>query len=504
MTEREHVYSVTAFGGVGDGRTMNTAAFRRAVEAAAAAGGGTVFVPAGRYLTGPIRMRSRIRLELDAGAVIAGSDNPADFEAEGDHPLARRMSICIIGGVDLEDVAVTGRGTIDGQGAAWWQALREKKLGGRERPHLIGFYRCRDILLEGIALVNSPSWTVHPACCDNIVMHRLTVRNPYHSPNTDGLNPDACSNVRISDCHIDVGDDCITIKSGKESVPEAERRACEKITITNCTMVHGHGAVVIGSEMSGGVRDVVISNCVFADTERGIRIKTRRRRGGLVEDIRVSNIVMDRVFCPFVFNMYYKCGSSPDDAFLHDKAARPVDRTTPMLRNIHFSGISARRVIAMAGFLYGLPEMPIEGVTFSDVTVSMDESGDRPAAETAAMYGLEPARGAGFLAVNVKNVRFQNLEVLAGTGPALRLEKSRGVEVNGFRGRAPAAAPLIEIKNSSRITLSRCAGPDADGKLLRVSGAESADIRLADEPPGGWGGLIELGRQVPGNALSRP
>src|SRR5207245_3333293 len=151
--------------------------------------------------------------------------------------------------------------------------------------------------------LNSPAWTINPVRCENVTVHRVTIKNPADSPNTDGINPDSCRYVHISDCHIDVGDDCITIKSGIETEAEDKRGPCENITITNCTMAHGHGAVVLGSEMSGDVRNVVISNCVFSETECGIRIKTRRGRGGVIEDVRVSNIVMSDVLLPFSVNL---------------------------------------------------------------------------------------------------------------------------------------------------------------------------------------------------------
>ena len=149
------------------------------------------------------------------------------------------------------------------------------------RPHLVRVVDCRNVLIEGVTLRNSPMWTISPLACDNVTITKLTVINPPDSPNTDGINPDSCRNVHISDCHVDVGDDCITIKSGKEDDGRRELRACENITVTNCTLMAGHGGVVIGSEISGSIRNVTISNCVFVGTDRGIRIKARRGRGGV-------------------------------------------------------------------------------------------------------------------------------------------------------------------------------------------------------------------------------
>ena len=157
---------------------------------------------------------------------------------------------------------------------------------------MIELLRCTNVRLEGITCRNSASWTVHPLVCDNVTVDGITIANPPDSPNTDGINPEACSNVRIANCHIDVGDDCITIKSGKEHEPFRSSRPCENITVTGCTMLHGHGGVVIGSETAGGVRHVAIANCVFDGTDRGIRIKTCRGRGSAVEHVSVSNVVM--------------------------------------------------------------------------------------------------------------------------------------------------------------------------------------------------------------------
>lgn len=153
---------------------------------------------------------------------------------------------------------------------------------------------------------NSPNWTIHPVRCENVTIDNLTIVNPFDSPNTDGIDPESCRNVRITGCHIDVGDDCIAVKAGTEDA--LEDVPCENIAITGCTMVHGHGGVVLGSEMSGGIRRVSITGCVFDGTDRGIRIKSRRGRGGAVEDVSVTGIVMNDVLCPLVINLMYFCG----------------------------------------------------------------------------------------------------------------------------------------------------------------------------------------------------
>ena len=277
---------VRDFGAAGDGRALDTEAIQGAIEACGAAGGGTVYFPAGAYVTGALILRSHVTLYLEAGAVLLGSEDPTGYPVvrsrwEG---VEQETYAPLIGGSHLEGIGVVGRGTVDGRGDIWWERFRESRdLALRyPRPRLISFVDCRNVLIEGLTLTRSPSWTINPVRCRNVTIDKVTIFNPPDSPNTDGINPDSCANVHISNCHIDVGDDCIAIKSGTEAGDSDKRAPCENVTITNCTMVHGHGGVVIGSEMSGGVRNVVVSNCIFEGTDRGIRLEIAAgpRRGG--------------------------------------------------------------------------------------------------------------------------------------------------------------------------------------------------------------------------------
>ena len=393
---------------------LETRALQGAIDAAATAGGGTVRVTPGRHLTGALVMRSDVTLELDAGAVLAGSEDPADYPLietrwEGRHQLTHAP---LIGGSGLRNVAITGRGTIDGQGTGWWQRHRAK-ANPHPRPRLISIADSDNVLIEGITAVNSPSWTIHPVSCTNVTVDKVTIRNPHDSPNTDGINPDSCRFVHVSNCHIDVGDDCVTIKSGKEGEDQARLGPCENITITNCTMAHGHGGVVIGSEMSGDVRNVVISNCVFVGTDCGIRIKTRRGRGGVIEDIRASNIVMREVLVPFTMNLYYNA-LAKGDRTIADKQPRPVDAGTPRVRRIEFAQITALDAQYAAAFLYGLPEMPIEDVTFRDVSIAMS-----PNARSGVPDNLDdqpPMSRVGFFARNIRGLRLEGVDVTGQAG----------------------------------------------------------------------------------------
>ncbi|MBO5197198.1 MAG: glycoside hydrolase family 28 protein [Lachnospiraceae bacterium] len=395
-----------------------TDAFRRAAKDADAAGGGMLYVPAGRYPTRSIQLYSNTTLYLNAGAELYYLDDKENYEiVQGEFEgIASDVYMPCIFADCAHHVAVKGDGIINGNGLAWWNAVRTGTLA-LPRPYLIGFQYCEHVRIEGVTLLNAPAWTVHPLYCRDVEVIGVSIKNPYDSPNTDGINPDGCSNVRILNCQIDVGDDCITLKSGTEKTPRL--RPCENITIANCTMIHGHGGIVIGSEMSGGIRNVTVSNCVFQNTDRGIRVKTRRRRGGIVENLHLSNLIMDRVMCPFVFNMYYNCGADGQEKYVWDKEAYPVDEGTPAIREVHISNVTVTGATAAAGFLYGLKEQPVRNVTLTDVSITMDPDG-KPGLP-AMMSQLKPMSGAGFFVRNAQEAVFRNV----------RIRNVRGAEIDG-------------------------------------------------------------------------
>ncbi len=402
-----------------------TQAFIRAIEEMKAQGGGVLTVPAGTYPTGSIRLYDNMTLVIEAGAVLRFHQSEKAFplielEFEGNAGLVHQA--CIYA-EKAKNVTVTGYGTVDGQGEYWWRQIREKRRTEYPRPYLVCFADCEHVVLENVTLINSPTWTVHPLRCRNVVIRGLNIKNPADSPNTDGIDPDACQDVRISDCTIDVGDDCIAIKCGTEKTPN--RQPSERIIITNCHFLHGHGGVVLGSEMSGDIRNVVVSSCVFYETDRGIRLKTRRGRGGTVEGIQLTNLVMDRVMCPFVFNMYYFCGTDGKMKHVWDKAAYPVDEGTPCLRDVAISGVRARHCTACAGFFYGLAEMPVEGVSLQDVMVEMT---DGPSGRPAMMDGCPDMQRAGFFLRNAVNVDLRGVKVRGVQGDWLDMDESVKLE----------------------------------------------------------------------------
>lgn len=425
-----NVYSITDFGAVSGGEVLCTKAFQKAIEACKQNGGGSVVVPAGHYLTGPIKFYSHIHLYIEAGARVAFVQDAKEYPVvdarwEGKECEAYAS---LLYGDDLENVTISGQGVLDGQGSYWWQLKRDKELA-YPRPKFVSFMHSKNIRIEGVSFENSPSWTINPIDCENVTIEKITINNPGGSPNTDGINPDSCRYVHIANCHISVGDDCITIKSGIE---ESDFRIpCEHITVTNCTMERGHGGVVIGSEMSGDIRNVVISNCIFNGTDRGIRFKSRRGRGGVVEDVQFSHIIMDNVICPFVFNLYYYYGQN--SSVIHDDRVKDVDyyeksETTPVFRHIHMSHIVAKNVTGAAGFIYGLQESPIEDMTFDHVQIRMTKSEKKK--KPAMMHGVEPMTSKGFYCKHGKNISFHHVTIEGHEGEPFIISDTTPLIVN--------------------------------------------------------------------------
>jgi hypothetical protein len=475
-------YDVTKFGAIGDGETIMTAHLQNAIDACGGGGGGTVNIPAGRYVTGALWLRSNVTLHLEAGATLFGSPRFDDFPLwssrwEGSGVKAGRAAL--ICGEALDNVAVTGRGTIDGRGAIWWEQ-QAKEPGKIRRPYLFRVVDCRNVLVEGVTFRNSPMWTVTPLACENVVINRITVINPPDSPNTDGINPDSCKNVRISDCHVDVGDDCITIKSGKEDDGRQQLRACENIAVTNCTLVHGHGGVVIGSEISGGVRNVAISNCVFVGTDRGIRIKARRGRGGVVEDVRASDLIMDGVNCPIVVNLFYGCGAWNEQRVL-DQRAYPVDGGTPRFRRLRYSNITARRIKFAAAYILGLPEMYVEDLICENSSFFLDPE-NTDAGPPAMAPGVPDLCRAGIIASNVRQLTLRQLDITDQIGPAISISKAREMRLLDLALRSPSSAgPLVMLDQIEGAHIAGCFAPQDASLPVQISGEHSSNIVVHDQ-----------------------
>ncbi|MDO5398627.1 MAG: glycoside hydrolase family 28 protein [bacterium] len=425
------LYDVTRYGVYNDGVTNNTKAIADVIALAASNGGGTIYFPAGTYISGSIELKSNMTLYLESGALILGSEDKADYPmitkeiVEG---YTREGHAAMIYAINAENVTIEGRGTIDGRGYNWWPDKENE-----HRPRMFQTILCDNVRLAGITIKNSPMWTVHPICCRNVTIDGITIRNPWDSPNTDGINPESCSGVHISNCTVDVGDDCLTLKSGTEDDLLQKQYPCENIVVTNCTMLNGHGGVVIGSEMSGGVKNVTISNCVFNGTDRGIRIKTRRKRGGCVEDILINNIMMTNVFAPITVNGYYQCGgTSPDDMSLFSLEKLPVSDDTPVMKNIIISNVRATKATASAGYIYGIPESPVEGLRISNYSVEMVPAEDDIKDKPIMAWHIKKTAGTGLYCCFCKDIVFDNVSIKVLNGPAVRIEKSENIRLTGI------------------------------------------------------------------------
>ena len=383
-TNKESVLlNVKSFGALGDKTSSDTAAIQAAFSVCPA--GGTVYFPKGTYLSGPLFLKSHITLYLEEGALLLGEADrkrypvlpgmvPStdelgeyDFSSWEGNPLDTYASL--ITGMDCSHVDIIGGGSIDGNAGEgdWWENHKIKR--GSWRPKTVFLCRCRNVRIQNITIQNSPSWTLHPYYCDDLEFLNLTVRNPDDSPNTDGIDPESCRNVRILGCRISVGDDCIAIKSGKYYMSLYHHKPSENILVRNCLLERGHGSVTVGSEAAGGVYNVLVERCVFDGTDRGLRIKTRRGRGqrSVLDEIRFTDIAMRNVPMPFTVNMFYFCDPDGHSLRVQDQNPRAVDVSTPRIGKIEARRISCCGVRICLACFYGLPEMPVEEIKLCDI-----------------------------------------------------------------------------------------------------------------------------------------
>ncbi|SPJ26158.1 polygalacturonase PglA [Palleronia abyssalis] len=367
--------------GVDPGAPDNTDALARAV--AAVPEGGTLVLPVGRIASGPVFLRPRITLWLPEGCVLA-----AHGDRSGWPILPAREGGRVIGtweglpeasfaapltGVGCDGLILTGRGTLDAGGdrGDWWSWPKGTRDGAR-RPRALFLAHSDDVQISGLTVMNAPSWTVHPYRCDRLTAAALTIRNPADSPNTDGLNPESCVDARLVGLDISVGDDCIAVKAGKRG-PNGEGdhlSPTRGLVIEQCRMAFGHGAVVMGSEMSGDITNVTIRDCMFEGTDRGLRVKTRRGRGGQVARIALERIAMDGVATPVALNPFYFCDADGKSDAVQSRDPSPVGIGTPRLRDITLTDITATGAGPVGLAALGLPEAPIERVTLTRVRIS--------------------------------------------------------------------------------------------------------------------------------------
>jgi len=359
--EETRAFDVRDFGAKGDGKTLDTAAIQEALDACGKAGGGIVRLAPGTYLSRPIYLRDKTTLRLDVGAKLQATDEPGHF-ADPKKPQSR---VAFVNGSGLSQVAIVGGGTIDGAGERWWAPVRAAKLAKQpynevpRRPRMVILSNCRHVRIEGVTLQNSPSFHLVPSECEDVLITNVTIRAPHNAPNTDAMDPSACKNVRIIGCTIDVGDDNVAIKSGRKVA--GREAAVENVWVERCAFLAGHG-MSIGSETLGGVKNLTVTNCTFSGTTSGIRIKSARGKGGLVENLVYTDITMTNVDYPIYLTSYYPKVPKED-------AAQPMAADSPVYRNIVIRNLIAHSA-RTAGMIVGLPEAPIENVRLENVRVT--------------------------------------------------------------------------------------------------------------------------------------
>lgn len=467
---KNYTASIVDFGAVPGGNKLNTDAINQAILDVSKNGGGKVIVPRGIWLTGPIVLKNNVNLHVEEGALLLFSRNYDDYPLihtsfEG---LETFRCQSPISGTNLENIAITGKGIIDGSGDTWrpvkkskltelhWKELiqsggvlnenknvwypTEKSLQGALntssfnvpagtnkkdfenvkdflRPVMVSLIKCNKVLLDGPTFQNSPAWNIHPLMCEDITLKNLTIRNPWYSQNGDGIDLESCKNAIIYRCNFDVGDDAICIKSGKNENGRKRGIPTENTIVKECVVYHGHGGFVIGSEMSGGVRNMHVSQCTFIGTDVGLRFKSNRGRGGVVENIYISDIIMTDIPTEAIrFNLYYDGQSpipEPEDTnkIQPEKASmQSVTEGTPEFKNIYVKNIAcidAAKAIRMVG----LPEMKLNNFRFENISIT-------------AKKGAE--------IIDAENIKFKNTTIKCEVGPVITIDRSSGIEFDSL------------------------------------------------------------------------
>lgn len=458
--------SVKDFGGVGDGVTLNTEAFAKAMKHLSDKGGGHLDVPAGIWLTGPIEILSNCDLHVTPNAVII-------FDPDRDlYPIIQtvfegldtRRCESPVHAEGARNISITGGGVLDGSGEAWRMVKKSKLTDGEWRklvasggivsrdgriwypdegfekatmfsnmnvpsadlteeqwneiksflrPNMVSLRNCENVLLEDCSFQNSPCWNVHPLMCKNLIVNRVNIRNPYYSQNGDAIDVDSCENVLITNSTFDAGDDGICIKSGKDADGRRRARPCKNLIVDNCTVFHGHGGFTVGSEMSGGVVNIKVSNCRFLGTDVGLRFKSTRGRGGVVKNIYISDIYMKDILADAIlFDLFYGGKSAVEAAAEKDETvnvpAVPVDETTPEFRDIYISNVCCNGA-SRAMLFNGLPEMPVTNINVSDCTITADEGITLRNSQDITFKNVKcyPEKGDAITTLRVKN--FNNI-----------------------------------------------------------------------------------------------
>ena len=443
---KKDTVNVLSFGAVADGISLNSTAINNAINACAASGGGTVVIPQGAFVTGPIIMKSNVNLHLNKGAVVIFSANfnnyPLVVSSFEGVDAARCQSPIVA--ENIENISISGQGIFDGNGY-YWRPLKKEKVTETEwknhlkkyggvltndqktwyssakalkgfeegtigklangkivadfepvkdflRPNMVRIFNCKNVLIEGLTFQNSPAWTLHCMMSEHLTIKSVTVKNPWYGTNTDALDLESCKNACVQDCVFDTGDDGITIKSGRDEEGRKRGMPTKDVIIDNCTVYRSHGGFVIGSEMSGGVNNMYVSNCTFIGSDIGLRFKTTRGRGGMVENVFINNIVMKDIPAEAIlFDMYYM--AKDPVAISGEKREppkvefKPVNETTPQFQNFYIRNIVCNGA-AKAIFVRGIPEMHVKNVWIENAIMQTNDGIDIQEASNISLNNI--------------------------------------------------------------------------------------------------------------------
>lgn len=506
---RKDTISIVKYGAKPDGVTLNTKAINAAIDACSKRGGGVVVIPKGLWLTGPVELKSNVNLHLQKSALLQFTTDLSQYPLVKSNwegvPQMRNQSP--LWATNEQNIAITGFGIVDGGGDAWrmvkrdkftetqWQKLvasggllssdkktwypTEKSFKGSQikgaglitpgkteadynevkdflRPNLLVLTNCKKILLEGVTFQNSPAWNLHPLMSQDITIRNVYAKNPWYGQNGDGIDLELCKNVVIENSTFDVGDDGICIKSGRDEEGRKRGMPTENVIIRNCTVYHAHGGFVIGSEMSGGARNIYVDDCTFIGTDIGLRFKTTRGRGGIVENIFINNIAMkDIVAEAILFDMYYE---AKDPVVLAGERREPpkvetlpVTEATPQFRNIYVKNVICNGA-EKAIFVRGLPEMNVKNIVLEDMVLQAKE-------------GLDMTEGS--------DITLRNIQVITkNTDPVLNIHNSRNIVLDKIAYNNDAALLLnVSGEKSKGITLSKTDANRAKKKFEFTYGA---------------------------------
>ncbi len=484
--------SIVKFGAIPDGYTLNTKSINDAITAVSKKGGGVVFVPAGLWLTGPVVIKSNVNLHLAQGATLLFTADKSQYPlvAANWEGLPQMRNQSPVSATDAVNIAITGKGIIDGNGDPW-RAVKSDKLTASQwkklvasggvlsedkktwypsesfmkgskmpsnpgmitpdrdaayyesikdflRPNMVLFTKCKNVLLEGVIFQNSPAWCLHPLMCENLTVKNIFVKNPWYAQNGDGIDVESCKNVLIENSVFDVGDDALCMKSGRDVEGRKRGMPTENVIIRGCTVYASHGGFVIGSEMSGGARNIYVSNCTFIGSDIGLRFKTTRGRGGVVENIFIKDIYMKDIPAEAIlFDMYYM--AKDPVALVGEKRELPkvefkaVDETTPSFRNFHISNVycnGAEKGI----FLRGVPEMHVKNIVLENMVLQADKGIDVQEAS---------------------NITFRNIKVIS-------------KETN----------PVADVIQSDNLVFDNITYKEGAELIFRISGERTKDIKV--------------------------